>query len=149
MMNTLAEFDGKHRSEAFNNRLLTRSVALVEAIGHRMAYEAALSAGVDPLVLRLYEANAMLGDMSWYSENGLTTKEKTLKVEEETMTSLFPHLDQLLEHTGVKPYVFAAITSDNSWKKFVDKLPVLSGNAFIDPLNPVAVEVEAPIRARL
>lgn len=147
MTNTLAEFNGKHRSEEFNNRFLLRSVALAEAIGHRMAYEAALSAGVDPLVLHLYEADAMLRDMSWYSENGLTTREKTSKVEEETLTSLLPNLDQLLEHTGVKPYVYAAITSDDAWGKFVATLPVFKGNAYVDPLNPV--DLGATIQARL
>ncbi|KAF8901502.1 acyl-CoA dehydrogenase NM domain-like protein [Gymnopilus junonius] len=147
MRKTLAEFGGNHRSEAFNNRLLTRSVALVEAIGHRMAYEAAFSAGVDPLILRLYEADAILRDISWYSENGLATKEKTQKVEEEILTSLFPSLDQLLEHTGVEPYVFAAITTEDSWKKFVAALPVLRGNAFVDPLNPMASKTL--IKARL
>jgi len=144
MMKILAELKGKHRSDAFNKRLLGRSVALVEAIGHRMAYEAAQRAGVDPHVLRLYEADAMLRDMSWYSERGLSTKEKTLNVEEEMLTLLYENLDQLLEHTGVKPYVFAPIATENSWKRFVATLPVLQGNAYVNIQDPVA-----GIRARL
>ncbi|KDR72267.1 hypothetical protein GALMADRAFT_102021 [Galerina marginata CBS 339.88] len=144
---TLVKCGGNHRSEAFNNQLLMRSVALVEAIGHRMAYEAALAAGVDPLILRLYEAGAVLRDMVWYSENKLTTKQSILKIEDETLTSLFPSLDQLLEHSGVKSYAFAAIISEDSWKKFVATLPVFKGDAYIDPLNPAASR--ASIKARL
>ena len=144
MMRILAELKGKHRSDAFNKRLLGRSVALVEAIGHRMAYEAAQRAGVDPHILKLYEADAMLRDMSWYSERGLSTKEKTLNVEEEMLTLLYENLDQLLEHTGVKPYIFAPIVTDDSWKRFVAILPTLQGNAYVNIQDPVA-----NIRARL
>ncbi|KAF4618229.1 hypothetical protein D9613_011551 [Agrocybe pediades] len=137
MMKKLAQLKGRHRSEEFNKRLLGRSVPLVEAIGHRMAYEAAKAAGVDPLVLRLYEVEALLQDMSWYSERGLATKETTLEAEEECLTALYENLDQLLEHTGVKPYVFAPIVSEEAWKKFMGTLPVLQGNASVNILDPV------------
>lgn len=147
MRETFAKLSGDHRSEKFNRRLLTSSVSLVEAIGHRMAYEAAVVAGIDPLILRLYEVGAVLRDMAWYSENGLTDKQNTLNLEEETLTSLFPNLEQLLEHSGAKPYAFAAITSDVSWEKFVATLPVYRGDAYIDTLNPVGVG--APVKAHL
>lgn len=112
-----------------------------------MSYEAAILAGVDPLILRLYEVGAILRDMTWYSENGLVSKENALNIEEESLSSLFLNLDQLLDHSGVKSYAFAAITSEDSWEKFVSTLPVYRGDAYIDPLNPAGIKT--PTRARL
>lgn len=47
MQDILKAINYKHRSEEFNQLLLPRSVALVLAIGQRMAYEAALDAQVE------------------------------------------------------------------------------------------------------
>jgi acyl-CoA oxidase len=133
----LAELGGKHRSEEFNQRVLPQSLRLAEAIGSRMAYEAAKDAGIDPLVLQLFEAGSVNQDLAWYTEAGLLTQKQALDAEAATLTALFPHLDQLLEHTGAEPYAYAAIGSEDKWEEFVRSLPVLRGDAYVDLLDPV------------
>ncbi|KAF8172071.1 hypothetical protein BJ912DRAFT_932597 [Pholiota molesta] len=133
----LAELGGKHRSEEFNQRVLPQSLRLAEAIGSRMAYEAAKDAGIDPLVLQLFEAGSVNQDLAWYTEAGLLTQKQALDAESATLTALFPHLDQLLEHTGAEPYAYAAIGSEDKWEEFVRSLPVLRGDAYVDLLDPV------------
>lgn len=137
LQTVLNSIRGEHRSETFNRKIIPRSIALAEAIGHRMAFEAALDAGVDPLILKLYETSVVLHDIAWYSEHGLCTQDGMLETEEHAITDLYKCLDQLLDHSGVQPYAYAAITTEKSWKAFVRTLPVYAGNAHTDPLNPL------------
>ncbi|TFK37276.1 hypothetical protein BDQ12DRAFT_685596 [Crucibulum laeve] len=138
MRTILSEITDTHRGEQFNRRLLPHSLTLAQAIGHRMAYEAALDAGVDGKVLRLYEIEVIMHDMAWYSENGLLTQDKAFKIEEEALSTLLPYLDTLLAHTGAKPYAACApIISETSWDKFVERLPFYEGDAVVDAFAPV------------
>lgn len=133
----LVEIGGKHRSEEFNQRVLPQSLRLAEAIGSRMAYEAAKDAGIDPLILQLFEAGSINQDLAWYIEAGILTQKQALDAESATLTALYPHLDQLLEHSGAKPYAYAAITTEDKWEEFVRTLPVLRGDVYVDSLDPV------------
>lgn len=47
-----------HRSSAFNRLIVPQCHSIVEAIGHRMAYEAAFEAGINKPTISLYEAGA-------------------------------------------------------------------------------------------
>lgn len=127
----------KHRGEEFNRSLLPRCMALVEAMGHRMAYEAAVDAGVDSSLLRVYEAGAILLDLSWYTENWVFTRQQAYEREEIALTEAFAKLDTILDATGAKDYAFAAIASEPAWKNFVAQLPVLTGDAAVDAFRPI------------
>ncbi|KAB8273365.1 hypothetical protein BDV30DRAFT_238788 [Aspergillus minisclerotigenes] len=118
---------GGHRHAKFNSLILPRCQALVEAIGHRRAYEAAAKAGVDSDLLALYEIHAVLLDPSWYIQHTHLTREYLFQKEARLLDTLLPRLDSLLDATGVGLYCTAPILSQASWDAFVDRLKTLEG----------------------
>ncbi|KAJ7623599.1 acyl-CoA dehydrogenase NM domain-like protein [Roridomyces roridus] len=121
----LKGMSNNHRSEDFNAKLLPRSKELVLAIGYRMAYEAALDARVDPLLIDLYQAGAILLDLAWYVENGVTSRQAATEAEEVALTLAFPHLDRFMEESGAEPFIHAPIASGAAWDKYVDSLELI------------------------
>lgn len=113
---------GGHRSEEFNNLILPRCQPLIEAIGHRMAYEAAAQAGVHPDLLALYEAGVVMHDASWYVQHAGLGREEQFIMEEKALNAVLPHLEELLEGTGAGPYCDAPILSQDAWDAFVGRL---------------------------
>ncbi|KAB8238775.1 acyl-CoA dehydrogenase NM domain-like protein [Aspergillus alliaceus] len=127
--NILRSFGGGHRTEEFNTRILPRCQTLVEAIGHRMAYEAALDAAVSPDLLALYEAGVVLRHSGWFAENTALDSESQLDMELRAMNTILPRLEQLLDSTGADRYCTAPIVSNKSWEAFTRILKVHEGNA--------------------
>ncbi|KAL4736254.1 acyl-CoA dehydrogenase/oxidase [Aspergillus similis] len=124
---TVLSLRSGHRSEDYNNYVLPHCQTLVEAIGHRMAYEAAHEAGVDDDLLALYEATVLLQAQALYiQESGLDVRSEFEK-EAIAMDSVLPRLNRLLDATDVGPYCTAAIVSDESWDTFVDGLQAFGG----------------------
>ncbi|KAL4995026.1 acyl-CoA dehydrogenase NM domain-like protein [Aspergillus recurvatus] len=124
---TVLSLRSGHRSEEFNTYVLPHCQTLVEAIGHRMAYEAAREAGVDENLLALYEAAVLLQAQALYiQESGLDVRPEFEK-EAVAMDSVLPRLNSLLNATGVGPYCTAAIVSDEAWDTFVDGLQAVGG----------------------
>ncbi|KAL5362174.1 acyl-CoA dehydrogenase NM domain-like protein [Aspergillus floccosus] len=113
---------GDHRSEGYNANVLPHSQVLVEAIGHRMAYESALEAGIERDFLVLYEANVLLHAPAWYVSGMGLDIEAQFKNEVQAMDSILPKLNRLLDETGAGPYCSAAIVTDESWNRFLDGL---------------------------
>lgn len=129
----LFQLQAEHRSDQFSRRILPRSIAFTEAIGLRMAHEAAKHQKVDPLLIELFEIGAIQKNLSWYIENSIIAKRQDVFDREDAILSqLQPRLDELLEGTGAAPYAFGAITSQATWDKFYHNLPVLKGNASVD-----------------
>ena len=112
-----------HRSQAFNRHLLPRCRPLVEAIGHRMAYEAAKDSGVRSELLDLFQWLCISADLSWYVENCLVTREGALNSVAEAYSRAFPILLDEINSTAADDYITAPIVSEMSWEKFVDGLP--------------------------
>jgi len=118
-----------HRSESFNNLLLPQSQPVVEAMGHALAYSAALKAGMPRYVLDVYESAIIRQDPAWYSEcAGINRLSQRLR-EDAAVSSMLPHLPTLLSELNIAQYVTAPIVSDAQWKTYLDQLPVHSGNA--------------------
>ncbi|KAJ7738064.1 acyl-CoA oxidase [Mycena maculata] len=113
-----------HRSEEFNRFLLPRCVALVLAIGQRMAYEAALDAHVHPALIRLYEAGAVLQDLAWYVENKYVTRETAKKNEAAAIDGVLEVLDTVLAENACEEVLHAPILSDERWSEWVATLPL-------------------------
>ena len=102
---------------------------MVVAIGQRMAYEAALNAGVDKDLLALYEAGALKSDSVWYSENlGIKTAEQNRK-ECHALDAVLPRLDEHLESLGMEPYCTAPMLSSDRWQGLLNAVPTYTGNA--------------------
>jgi acyl-CoA oxidase len=126
----LLKLDGSnHRSEEFNHLILPRCLPLIEAIGHCMAYDAAIKNGVDPDIIALYEAGIMKHDPSWYSECAGIDRLTQIKMESRAATILLPRIESLIEETGSAPYARAPITSQERFASFLDSLPTFTGDA--------------------
>ena len=117
---------GIHRSERFNRDILPLALPLVEAIGHRMAYEAAIDANVDPSLLNLYESVVLKEDSAWYVEQGGLSREIQREMEAQAVDVLLPRMNDLLRASGVQPYSNAPMTSKMLWNDFVSGLEVFS-----------------------
>lgn len=113
-----------HRSVEFNNAILPRCQPLVEAIGTRMAYEAAVAAGVDADLLALYEVGVLLQDSSWYIQHAGLTREMLYDRESRALDAVLPRLGELVQKTGAKEYVDAPILSQEAWNDFENSLEV-------------------------
>lgn len=124
MRGTFKTIGSDHRSEEFNQTLLPRCIPLVVAIGQRMAYEAALDAHVEPELVAVYEASAVLQDLAWYVENGLTTRGTAMAREVDAFNKAFVILDKVLDKNGCEPYIHTPILSSSAWANWVASLPL-------------------------
>jgi acyl-CoA oxidase len=118
-----------HRSEAFNNLILPQSQSVIEAIGHAMAYSAAVDAKLPRPILDVYESLVIRQDPAWYTEQvGVTRSQQRLR-EDAAFTSVMEHLDFYLDELQIADYVSAPILSDSAWKAYSSSLPAYTGNA--------------------
>ncbi|KAJ5086980.1 hypothetical protein NUU61_008287 [Penicillium alfredii] len=95
---------------------------LVEAMGHRMAYEAAVEAGVNPNLLALYEAGVVLQDSSWYVQHAGLTREAQFENDSRALDACLPHLDHMLDGTEAKEYADSPLLSQEEWDRFTASL---------------------------
>ncbi|CAA7262230.1 unnamed protein product [Cyclocybe aegerita] len=116
---------GHHRSADFDRLILPECLALVQAIGHRMAYDAAVAKGVEKYILDLYVASCLKLDPSWYVEKLSIPRSQIREMEALAVDAVFPHLEDLLGRLGVEPYITAPIVSDENWAEFVKSIPPL------------------------
>ncbi|KAF9887215.1 hypothetical protein FE257_010469 [Aspergillus nanangensis] len=121
-----------HRSDEYNSLLIPRCRPMIIAIGHRMAYEAALRAGIDDDLLALYEAGMVLSDMSWYSENLGLKRSTVYDKERRAMDRILPRLDQLLDGLRIGPYCTAPFQTAERWGAFVAAAPSFMGEGIVD-----------------
>ncbi|KAI0260978.1 acyl-CoA dehydrogenase NM domain-like protein, partial [Gloeopeniophorella convolvens] len=115
---------GNHRSAEYNAVLLPEALPLVQAIGQRIAYDAARTAGIDTCLLDMYVATCVRQDESWYVESLGMTRRELRAMETRAVDALFPQLDKFLTLMDVEAYVTAPIVSADRWSAFVDGLPV-------------------------
>ncbi|KLO06946.1 acyl-CoA dehydrogenase NM domain-like protein [Schizopora paradoxa] len=133
--------ESNHRGDAFNRLILPQARPLVEAIGHRMAYEAALDAGVDAPLLALYEAGVVRLDGAWYAEHIKTQDGLPLghlaqiTMEERAATACAPFIERYLSQTGAEAYASATpILSREGWGAFMAGLELCEGEATLSVL---------------
>ena len=111
-----------HRSQQFADYVLPRSQTLVESIGHRLAYEAAVAEGVPQTLIDIYVCHVVNLHLGWYLESGLLTCARVVEMQNEAMTAAFPRMREWVDAMGVAPYIKAPILSDAAWKSFADGL---------------------------
>ncbi|KAL4767074.1 hypothetical protein BDW60DRAFT_227045 [Aspergillus nidulans var. acristatus] len=130
--NHLIEFGGVHRSEEFNRNILPLSLPLIQAIGHRMALEAAKETNIDSKIYTLYKSGVILEDSAWYTEQGGISRKAQREMEAQAADALLPDLEKLVYETGAAPYSSAPMTSDRLWNAFVSELETFAGEASFD-----------------
>lgn len=124
-----------HRSEEYNTRILPHCHTLVKAIGNRLAYEAALDAGVEGDILDLYEAGVVLQSPDLGVEEIGIILSGQIYMERQAMNTLSRRLEQLLDSIGVEPYITAPILTEESWEAFLDKLPHYGDKPYIGDIH--------------
>lgn len=120
---------GNHRSRNFDRDILPLALPLVEAIGYRMAVEAAQEANIDPRVIKLYEAGVMKEDPAWFAEKGGLCRDLQREMEAQAADDLLPDLKDIMQQSGMQPYCNAPMTSKVLWDEFVAGLETFEGNA--------------------
>lgn len=120
---------GAHRSEQFNRDILPLALPLIEAVGHRMAYEAAQQAGIDQKILDLYESGVIKQDSAWYTEQGGLSREIQREMEAQAADALIPELVDIMRDSGMQEYCTAPMTSKDLWDGFVSGQEVFDGDA--------------------
>ncbi|KAF3405019.1 Peroxisomal acyl-coenzyme A oxidase 3 [Talaromyces pinophilus] len=123
---------GMHRSEEFNRNILPLSLPLIQAIGHRMALEAAREANIDPKLINLYESGVILDDSAWYTEQGGMSRLAQKELEAQAADALLPEMEKLVHNTGAAPYSSAPMASEKGWNVFVSELETFEGQAAFD-----------------
>lgn len=123
----------------------------MEAIGHRMAYDAAVAQGVRPALVDLYVANVVKQDPAWYAENAGLGRAAQLAMETRAQDAVLPILGELIQEMDVFAYVNAPLVSDERWDAFVDRLRTYEGNARVDAFEqgPVHNELHEMVRSHL
>ena len=95
---------------------------MVEAIGHRMAYDAAVASGVEPCLVDLYVASVMKLDPAWYAEHAGLGRGAQAEMESVALDAVLPRLSSLVSRLHNEPHLTAPIVSDAAWDGFVAKL---------------------------
>ena len=99
--------------------ILPLCVPLIQAIGHRMAYDAAMEASVDPTLINIYLSSVILSDPVWYSEahdpEVRLSNSEQLEMQLDACTKGAARLEEWLEKLEVEPYVLAPIVSEEKW----------------------------------
>ncbi|PPQ65120.1 hypothetical protein CVT24_003011 [Panaeolus cyanescens] len=110
-----------HRDGSVDTSVLPLCQALIEAIGARMAFDAA--SGILPEdIVNLFVASNIRKDSAWYALNEGLDGPTQVKMETEAAKKLLPRIDTLLEMLDVQPYVVAPIVSDEKWNHYVGTL---------------------------
>ncbi|KAK0461918.1 acyl-CoA oxidase [Desarmillaria tabescens] len=109
------------RSKQYADYILPRSKDLVEAIGHRMAYESALVEGIPTVLADIYEVFAIQKDVGWYLESGLLTRARIADMQNAVMTNAAENMNKWVEGMSVAKWVKAPILTEK-WDDFVDSM---------------------------
>lgn len=122
----LTEKSGSHRTRQIEAAILPLCVPLMQAVGHRMAYDAAIEASVDPTLIDIYLSSVILSDSVWYSETQdpgvrLSSSEQ-LEMQLHACTRGVARLEEWLEKLEVEPYVLAPIVSEEKWVAYEQTL---------------------------
>ncbi|KAF2423394.1 putative acyl-CoA oxidase [Tothia fuscella] len=124
----MASLSDDHREIAWNCHILPRCKLIVQSIGQRMAYEAAVASGtVDRRLINLYESSCIMKDLSWYVENNGMNRAEMLDTDEAAVSAVMDDVEDLIDAAGAGRWAHAPIISEKGWKTFVGELPKFEG----------------------
>ncbi|KAJ3537256.1 hypothetical protein NMY22_g5662 [Coprinellus aureogranulatus] len=146
----------KHpRSDGFNRLILPRCEKITLAIGHRMAYEAAVDAGLSPLITNLYQASAVQMNEGWFAEKMGYSREDQFRDLDRAVQEALPHLDEWLGQLDVEEYVSAPIVHHDRWMDFFHSLEIAPSHGSVGVEDAPALVKEStrvadfkPLKAR-
>jgi acyl-CoA oxidase len=112
----------KHRPGDINAMVLPQCLPLIEAVGQRMAIEAAEAAGVDTALVDVFRASVIERDPAWYAQHGLGRAAQA-EFRRKAIARAMLHVDRHVRALDVEAYLTAPIVSDESWDDFKRGLP--------------------------
>ncbi|KAJ7650883.1 acyl-CoA dehydrogenase NM domain-like protein [Roridomyces roridus] len=118
-----------HRTTDFSRYILPQALRLVESIGQRIAYDAAVNQGVDQCLIDLYVASCVKTDPAWYAQYEGLTPEAQVDLECAAVDAVLPRMSELIAGMGVDEYAVAPITTQDRWEEFVEGLETFRGTA--------------------
>lgn len=125
---TLCKDNGGNRSPFYANHIVPQCLPIVEAIGNRLAFDAAVAAGLPQEMITLFVCSVVKSDLVWYTENSVLTRADFRHMEDEAIRSARPHLETWVKQLDVEDYITSPIVSGNSWRSFVKSLPVFTNS---------------------
>jgi acyl-CoA oxidase len=90
-----------------------------------MAYDAAVAAGVDDAVIKLFVASVVRLDESWYVEALGMDRAEQRRMLVDAVDAIFPRLDNMLETMGADPYITAPMVAADTWTTYLSSLTPL------------------------
>jgi len=103
----------------------------MQAVGHRIAYDAAIEASVDPVLIDIYVASTILCDPAWYSEatdpSVRLSRDEQLEMQLNACSKGVARLEEWLAKLEVEPYILAPILSEEKWDAHEQKLQTFVG----------------------
>jgi acyl-CoA oxidase len=130
-----------HRGQDVNRLVLPQCQPIMEAIGHRMAYDAAVAAGVQQDLVDLFVASAIKTDAVWYSENASFHRRDLVNIEAKALDAILPRLETLVRNMGIEPWITSKIITQKAWDSFLETCEDFNGDGHVDmfsnlpPLN--------------
>ncbi|KAK0485502.1 hypothetical protein EDD18DRAFT_1195801 [Armillaria luteobubalina] len=90
-----------YRGDHYHSFIPPQLQMIIEWIGHRMAYDAAVTQGIPQALIEM--------DVGWYIEAGVLTQDQVASMEDRAMKATFPHMNQWVDSMGVSDYLKAPI----------------------------------------
>lgn len=109
------------RDGSVDTSVLPLCQALIEAIGARMAFEAARDYLPED-ILNLYVATTVRKDAAWYALHAGLDGAAQARMEAEAAKALLPRINALIDMLDIESYVVAPIVSDEQWSRYVNSL---------------------------
>ncbi len=116
-----------HRDPGFQAFVLPLCQPLIEAIGYRIAYDAAVEDGIDEAILNMFVASIIREDRAWFSEVGGISRAKQMDSERNAMEALCYHVSTISSQAWtlmitVLPQLYRTRSGRNTFKVF-QRLP--------------------------
>ncbi|KAF4917460.1 hypothetical protein CGCVW01_v009842 [Colletotrichum viniferum] len=128
-MALILDLSGSIRGTSYNDGVLPRCRAIIEAIGQRIAYEAAKAQGnVIAEVLNLFKASCIQESSSWFVEHSYSTRSMLWDNEKRAYGNLLPLLPSLVDRANTKAYITAPLVDKTYMKTFIKALPAFSAS---------------------
>jgi acyl-CoA oxidase len=118
-----------HRSSLFAQNVTPRAFDLIQAIGHRIAYDSAQDdSSIRREFLNIWEADCMLENAGWYVEHAGLTNAELHSRRVEAMECALPHLEAVIGEWGMEKWFGnVPIASEIAEEEFLRGLPTFEG----------------------
>ncbi|KAH8102909.1 hypothetical protein BXZ70DRAFT_889443 [Cristinia sonorae] len=115
----MSSFPAGHRDSRFNDLILPQCEPAVRALGHALAYSAAVDAGVAQPLLDLFEMACIKLDSGWYTEYAGISEAVRMQKEDRAASQALPNLKRYVDELGVRKWLPSPIITDSKWEKWL------------------------------